>query len=466
MMTMIREKYNQLNIAVLKVTKMKYFNEIYVAILAMITILGWKFSSNAGMIVMIILATISLLLTQDLKYVIPNCLYFIFIFSEGFKNDSFPIPLIVFGGIFAIIILFFSFKDGIHLKKMKSLIGLTGLALTTIIPIIWCRVPKENAVFYFLFFGNLGYLLLYMIMTNGMKENGLDLLVVSMSYLVVILACECGLKVYELRNTVDSILDLWYYLGWGLCNEAGIMICLSIPFAFYLLGKQENLWGMIFQNFKIIIGALGIILTMSRGSYLFGFAEIGIIYIVLMFFAKKARVYQNAFLVYFLAILLILICLRGRITNVLEGIMNTVFSDHFDDNGRMDLWKIGIDYWKSNPRNVIMGPGITCYLQYSMTQHGFVVTPMVFHSTLLETLAAGGIFGLIFLAIHLFEKYRNLKRTNTLLFVTVGIGFFIVDLYGLIDNTQHMYYFMLPLAIMLATFDQCIQDKTRELDVA
>ncbi|MDE6655980.1 MAG: hypothetical protein K2J85_03215 [Anaeroplasmataceae bacterium] len=188
MMSVIQEKYNQLNLNILKVTKMKYFNEIYAGLLALLTILGWKFSSVAGMIIMIILATAALVLTKDLKYVIPNCIYFIFMFSEGFANDSFPIAILVFGGIFAVIILFFSFKDGIRLKKMKSLIGLAGLAITSIIPIIWCRVPKGNEVFYFLFFGNLGYLLLYLIMTNGIKDSGLDLLAVSMSYLVIVLA--------------------------------------------------------------------------------------------------------------------------------------------------------------------------------------------------------------------------------------------------------------------------------------
>ena len=44
MMAVIQEKYNQLNMNVLKITKMKYFNEIYAALLAIVTILGWKFS--------------------------------------------------------------------------------------------------------------------------------------------------------------------------------------------------------------------------------------------------------------------------------------------------------------------------------------------------------------------------------------------------------------------------------------
>ena len=37
--------------------------------------------------------------------------------------------------------------------------------------------------------------------------------------------------------------------------------------------------------------------------------------------------------------------------------------------------------------------------------------------------------------------------------VTIGIGYFFTDLYGLIDNTYYMYYYMLPLMVILAAID-------------
>ncbi|MDE7263644.1 MAG: O-antigen ligase family protein [Anaeroplasmataceae bacterium] len=464
MLEAVKNKYSQLNQKVLKITKMKYFNELYAGLLAVITILGWNFSSNAGMIVMILLAISALLLTRDLKYVIPHCIYFIFLFSDAFTPEAMPIPVIVFGGIFAIVILVYSFKDGIHLKKMKSLLGLVGLAITTILPLIWCKIPEGNEVYYFLYFGNLGYLLLYMIMTNGIKENGTNLLAVTMSYLAIILACECALKVYSLRDEYESILQMWYYLGWGLCNEAGIMICLSIPFVFYLLGKQENLRGMIFQNFKIIIAIVGIVLTTSRGSYIFGLLEVGILYLVLLFTAKKARLYQNAFLVYSIGIIIVVLCLKSPITDLLEKILHMVFTDKLDDNGRLELWKEGLERWRKGPLTLILGSGMTCYIQYSHTQIGFVPAPIVFHSTILESLVAGGIVGLIFMVILIVQKYRNLKKMDSLMFLCVGIGFFIVDLYGLIDNTYHMYYFMLPLMVIMSTVDTSSIALIKELE--
>lgn len=449
----IKENYQKLNNTILNITQMRFFNEIYAGLLAGLTIFGWKFNSTIGMLLMIIVATLALLLTKNLKYVIPNCIYFIFMFNNGFANNSLPIPILIFGGLFAIIICIFSFKDGFHLKKMKSLLGLAGLAITTIIPIIWCRAPEGNEVFYFLFFGNLGYLVLYLIMTNGIKGNSIDLLSVTMSYLIVILFCECALKVYELKDTVNSILELWYYLGWGLCNEAGIMICISIPFAFYLLGKQEKLSGMIFQNIKIVLALLGILLTTSRGSYLFGLLEIGILYIVLMFTAKKTRVYQNAFFVYVLLILLTLVCFKDDFSKLIHDIVKLVFTQNLDDNGRKELWEIGYNAWKNTPLTKIFGPGIICRTYETNTAGGWQLVPIVFHSTFFETLAAGGLIGLFFLIIHFIEKYRNLYKFDKFLFIILGIGYFIVDVYGMIDNTYHMYYYMLPLMVIMAVID-------------
>lgn len=455
MMAVFQEKYNQLNMNALKITKMKYFNEIYSVLLALVTILGWKFSSIAGMIVMILFGTIALLLTKDLKYVIPNCIYFIFMFSDGFANDSFPMPIIVFGGIFAIIILFFSFKDGIRLKKMKSLIGLAGLAITSIIPIIWCRVPKGNEVFYFLFFGNLGYLLLYIIMTNGIKDKSMDLLAISMSNLTIILTCECIFKAFELKQIWPtlSIFHHSYYLGWGLCNEAGILFCLSIPFIFYLLGKQERLSGMIFQNSKILISAVGLVLTTSRGSYLFGFVEIGLLYLVLLFVGKKTRLYQNAFLVYTLLILVLIVSMKSYTSKILNEVINLVFNKRFDDNGRLEIWSLGISQWKGNLRNIFFGPGYLCEIEERITAVGIQNVPLVFHSTIIETLVVGGILGMLFLGIHFVERYRNLFQYGKYLFVIIGTGYIIIDIYGLIDNTYHMYYFMLPLMVIMAAID-------------
>ena len=63
------------------------------------------------------------------------------------------------------------------------------------------------------------------------------------------------------------------------------------------------------------------------------------------------------------------------------------------------------------------------------------------------------------LIIHLILKYRNiiLLKDKTKIFLILGyIG---IDLYGLIDNTYHMFYYMIPLVITLAVIDNSLSNK-------
>ena len=65
----------------------------------------------------------------------------------------------------------------------------------------------------------------------------------------------------------------------------------------------------------------------------------------------------------------------------------------------------------------------------------------------------GGIVGLLALIFHLFEKYKQLYKKDLAFALAMAIGYFLVDIYGLIDNTYGMYYYMVPLVIVMASLD-------------
>ena len=450
----VKKQYLELNNFFKKIASLKFFNEIYVALLSIVAIIGWKYDLEFGMSVLIISAVVILFLANDLKFVIPNLIFFLFSINIGFSSFEMPIWMFTFGGIFAVLVLLFSFKGGIHLGKMRSVVGLLGLAITNVIPIIWGRnIPEGNEIFYFFFFVNFGFLLMYIIMVNGIKDNAIELLSVTMSYLIIIISFQCAVMVYEQKDKVTSIFQLWYYVGWGLCNEAGIMLSVAIPFTFYLLSKQETLGGMIFQNFKIIIGVIGMLLTTSRGTYVFGLAEVVVLYIVLMFTSKNARKYQNAFIVYFFMIIGVLLYFKKEIIDFITEVLEYVFYNDLDDNGRVVLWKEAFALWNKEPYVKFFGPGYLAAVRDLQTPGGYQMAPVVFHSTYFQTMAVGGALGLLFLGIHFYEKYNNLNHTNKYFISTVGLGYFFVDLYGMIDNTYHMFYYMLPLTIIMAVVD-------------
>lgn len=448
-----------------KLIGLKYFEELYCLSLMAITLIGWKFNEIVGISLLILAATAVLLLLQDLKYILPNILFLIFNLNKGFSNTQFPIPIIVLASLFIIILVIHIIKTGVNFKKMKSATGLIGLAVINFIPIFWNKIPPENAVFYFFYFASFGYLLLYCIAVNGIKSDSIKIISVAMSWLAVLLFAECGLKVLELhQNKPDAdILSFWYYLGWGLCNEAGILICLSFAFVFYLISQSENIWEMLLQFLKLICGFIGIILTTSRGAFLFGLGITGLCAMILCFCCKRQKLYDWIFYTTCFALVILAIIFKDSVIEFCSKYYHLVFNNLLDDNGRKELWQEALHITGSSPLYIIFGPGITCSIRELATAQGWQIGVVVFHSTFFETLAMGGILGVIFLIWHLIQKYKNILSAGNKQFkILITVGFVLVGIYGMIDNTYYMYYYMIPLTLIMASIDNAIYFKRND----
>lgn len=449
-----------------KVTEYRYFDELYAFLLAVIAFLGWKYDTLIVMGILIGLAALVLLWTGDFKFLIPNAVYLVFTIGEGFSSEEIPIPIILIAVVFVIVLFLGVFKNGFHIGKTKFLGGLLGLAIMNVLPVFWCKtIAEENNVFYVFFFADLAYLILYVLLSNGIRKNSLHLLSVTMSYLALLLTAQCIDKVIELKGTTESILDLWYYLGWGLCNEAGIMICVSIPFIFYLMATADSIFSLLGHHLKVIAALVGIVLTTSRGSYLFGFGETLVFYFVLLFIAKKGRAYQNFLFVFFTVGIVVVLIFKDETIDLYHKIQDLVFTHGLDSNGRTTLWKWACTLWNENWVNRIFGPGFCAAIDVRPTPNGDQLTPIVFHSTFFQTLAMGGIFGVLCLGYHFIQKYYYLAKTDRVFFCVIGIGFLFVDVYGMIDNTYHMYYYMVPLMVILAVIDSVLKNRKQETTV-
>ncbi len=431
----------------------KYFNEIYCFILATLVLLFWNYDSMIGMVVMASLAAIIILMTNDLKYALPCIIYIIFILNHGFLADVIPYNILIALGVFALVLGIYTIRNGFHIHKMKSIIGLLGLAIFQIIPIFWNTTITNQSTLYLLYFADAAYLLIYIIVASGIKKNALELVSVAISYLGVIIAIECITRVIELKDTVDNVLSLRYHLGWGRENEAGIMLCFCLPFSFYLISKTPQARFMFMHNIKILLCIVGIILTNARGAYIFGLAEIIILYIATFFFAKAKFKYLQ-FIVLFVSLVFITVAIFGKeAIKLYDDILERVFYNNLNNNGRLELWLMALDRFHEKPLFTAFGAGMVADIGATDTPEGLQQGVIVYHSTIFETLAISGLFGFFFLLVHFAEKYRSLTYTNYNFMQIIGIGFLLVGLYGFIDNTYHMFYFMIPMVIVLATID-------------
>ena len=133
--------------------------------------------------------------------------------------------------------------------------------------------------------------------------------------------------------------------------------------------------------------------------------------------------------------------------------MDRVFYNHLDNNGRKELWIMALNHLNETPRNVAFGSGMVSDITGVSTAEGWQESMIVYHSSVFETLAISGLCGFFFLLVHFVEKYTNMSLVNKNFMYVMTIGFLLTDLYGFIDNTYHMYYYMIPLVLVMASID-------------
>lgn len=447
---MIKDKIKALN-------NNSLFLELYCLILCIIAVICWKYSFLAGMITIISIAAISLLIFNDFKYMIPCVLYFMFSNNDGFEATVIPVSLVVCTGVFFLVLIIYLIRNKIHLSKVKSAFGIALLGISCALPYFWHNIiPNGKEGLYVMYLAWFLYFVLYVLFASSLNKDSFKMLVYAFEYMAILLALECVLKVYVLHkeNTNENILNFWYYLGWGLCNEAGIMMCVGLPFIFINMLKNNKIANIIIGNIKLAVVCIGMLLTTSRGTFLFGYIEFALLYV---FYMIKVPNKRNNFIgcTMVVAFFVIAIQFLFGISQVIDDIKKYIFSSSLDDNGRKELWIDAIKMWKKNPMHIIFGGGLVSEFYTVMSFHGMAEVFKVYHSTFFETLACFGIVGVLFLGVHLFEKYHQLLRFDRSTAGLILISYIMVGLYGMIDNTYSMYYYMVPLVIIMATFDNC-----------
>lgn len=447
-----------------KLNNNKYFEELICIIICALTIITWLTNYSIGLFFILLVAFILLLLFNDFKYMMPIALSIIFSQNSGFSVNEVPMFSIIGGFAFIALMLVFMIKNKLRLRNAKSWIPILWLSISCFLPILWRDNVGENQYgLYFLYFSWILYFLLYIVFAGSLKGNSFRMLCYTMTWLGVLLTLQCGIAILRQYQNGGEIFKN-FKLGWGICNEAGIMILVSLPFIFIRLIKSDTILKVLYSVFMIFFFIFGMILTNSRGTYLFGAIELLCLFVISLIYGKK-KITTLLCYVSIAVVAILALQFKFGLNNIFQLIREEVygftidinndgkvdFSDFietaFNDNGRVDLWNMAMNIWEKAPINKFLGVGmIPEYYSYDPR-------PIVYHSTTFETLACFGIVGMIGLVYHIIQKYFRLMKFERGVLVIMAFGYACVDMYGMLDNTYHMYYYMVPLMIIMACID-------------
>ena len=439
----------------------KIFEYIYIIVLAILTFFCWDYFFLYILGAVIVIGGVAIVLFDDFKYMIPVGLFFIISNRDGYHNDSFPIGIIICFILFAICFLIFLIRKirnkELCFKNLKSWRGLLLLSISTILPIFWYNIiPSGMEVMYLVYFSYLLYFVIYFIFALLLNNKSFETLKVSIIIMAIVIVFEEMVELYTLKVNYPN-LDLktvtFYSLGWGCSNEAGILLLMAMPFAFITFIQSDDWKKYLLNMLAILFIGVGVLLTLSRGTYLIGFMELASLCIY-GFIKAKNKLFYSMLIAFSAMLFLVTIQAAFGIGNYFYNIViNGVFLDRLGDNNRFELWKNAYTFYSFDFVRMTFGTGFIAELSNSYTRSGVQLCQIVYHSTLFEMMVVGGNLGIAFLIIHFIDKYKGLRNVDKEIFAIMLMGYFFIDIYGFIDNTYGMYYYMIVLVITMASID-------------
>lgn len=235
------------------------------------------------------------------------------------------------------------------------------------------------------------------------------------------------------------------YTGWGSYNPVGCVLAMCMPMSFYFAAKSKCGWAY-FTLGNIL--AVGVVLTQSRGSILFGAIVYALCIILTLVKSEKRNLIGNllAFAVFCIVVIIALSSFREE----LEKLFRSLLEEGMDPNGREPLFRHGWEGFKKYP---FLGVG---WGGMREMENGFSMFRV--HNTVLQVLMTGGIaLG----AVYLFHRVQTailLFRRPTLEKSYVALSILILLLTGMVDC--HFYSFGPGILYsILLVFSECVKEK-------
>ena len=395
----------------------------------------------AGAFTFCLFAMIVLIIQKDMSPLIPPLFNVVFLFSDlsVFNN---PLSFIVF---VPLIIGFIVHLVKYPIKKVKF--GLYGISLIVMfLSLVLGGVLTKEYLSYFApsesWFGEglslmigvgLGMIVEYFILKNGLyNEERKDFnLKIYFSYTLVFTAIGVAIQLLIMRA-----LNYPRDFGWGNINFCGYVFMLAVPSAIYLMIKTKHIF-----TYSAIILALFFVTYVSGSDGALGtmlmFTPLMLIYAYFKLDKKQKQIFFNTYMSTIIIGLILVIAVIIYDGSKVNTIIKHIVDHFFNDTGRTPLYKMAIDAFKEN---AIFGLGIFYPIKYTLGKPILVN----YHSSIFNTLATTGLFGMVALIFNYFARAKILMKNNSLF---NSCAFFAVAMYIAYSSVDHGEVTMLLILV-------------------
>ena len=242
--------------------------------------------------------------------------------------------------------------------------------------------------------------------------------------------------------------------GWGITNNIGAIITLSIPFPFYFATKK------LFPAPWILLGCAlfaASILSCSRGSIVCAVLIFGISYLAMLVKARNKFGAYFTTAVCFIAVFMIAMLNFEELSRLFETIPSIYeIADgnvEFNDSERLDIYKFGIQAFLDEPifGKTFYPTDFNIYDAATLDSFSSFFPPR-WHNTIIQILASCGLVGICAYAIHRLSTVIVLVKRRSLVNFTFGMSMLALLLMSLLDchffNIGPVLFYSPMLAVM------------------
>lgn len=376
------------------------YSEGYLALVCTLVLLFWATGAMiSGFTVMCLLLSALLVLKRDLTPCLPVIVSIYCIVSVS----EFP-PYFVY--MFAILIpvagaLIFHF---VYYPVKKPTAGAFGLAYLCVAASMFmggaftdATTDKLKALGFAAFLGLFPFAV-YVLIRNYCcekpKRQFVEYAGKSFAFLGLLIVLQ--LLVYYIRVWTGVLPGGEVHLGWGISNGAASVLLVTAPITMYVAVSRKN--GVLSLLYAALsaVQYVGVVATVSRGAIIFG----AISFVILLVATIVKTPYKKTYIAAYVAGAVVVGVCVAVFREEFKAFFDKAFETGLSSSGRDALYSEAWEVFKQNP---FFGVGFG----YSGRNAYLNRHPMYyFHSTLFQTVASLGLFGL---AASVYMYYKRVR---------------------------------------------------------
>lgn len=440
--------------------RLSLYSPLYVLLCGVITYFTWAIGNSLlGMALLMLIACIVLIISEDILPVLPCLMYILMTTSDNNilnEDKTWPVMIvlaILLIGAFISHLISYPIKFKQH-KLTYPLIAVSVALLTGGVGYLSSTQYIKGGIF-ILTLGPCLLLLYYLIRvyTRPPKEVNYKKYI---CYIMLVLGLLMVAQMFTHFHRVDK--PLWEILrtdvinvGWGNRNGLSSLIAISAPCCFYL-GFSSKRYAWLFYSIGLLLYSM-VFITFCRGAILSVIITFPIF--LIYSFAKGANRSQLLISICSVAIVISIFALifKEEVALAIDRVLNMTLTS----SGRNELFDEALICFLANP---MFGVGM------GYTGNNFNVPDFCiywYHSTPLQIIASMGVIGIIAYVYFYFVRgkimFSNLKRFN----IALSIGIIAFELQSFVDNlTFTPFPYMLIIIVLTAMLEHnnSVENKT------